>query len=202
MKLSIMTKNGQLAPVPSGGYNAELLAQVAALEAKVTAFESTHGDAENYGTVKLTSATDVTEGAGLAVPASELNASIEGTAANKISLKQDYITLEHGNMELISEKCNIISNVFYKYGHIAWYRVHITKNGDNFPNERLVINNVPQKLFPVNNIGIVCVGSSIIGSYANRMVAGFQSGGSIYIDYYDKEDIKEIFIENIYLTNN
>lgn len=44
------------------------------------------GSDTEYGMVKLTNATDITDSTGLAVPASELNAAVEGTLANEINL--------------------------------------------------------------------------------------------------------------------
>jgi len=49
------------------------------------------GSETGYGMVKLSSAADVTDSAGLAVPASELNAVLEGTVANKLKkLEQNH----------------------------------------------------------------------------------------------------------------
>lgn len=77
-------ENGKYKEQLGGGVSAALLARIAALETKVTALESTHGDSQSYGTVKLSNATDVTNSAGLAVPTSELNVAIENTLANKM----------------------------------------------------------------------------------------------------------------------
>lgn len=69
---------------PVGGASPALEARIQALEARLNALESTHGDSNNYGTVKLSNATDVTNSAGLAIPTSELNELTKNTFANKM----------------------------------------------------------------------------------------------------------------------
>lgn len=82
--MSIGTMKGNQYEQVSGGVSPDLLARIAALETKVNALEGTHADSNNYGTVKLSNAADVTDSTGLAVPTSELNATIGGTLANLI----------------------------------------------------------------------------------------------------------------------
>ncbi len=70
----------------------ESLAQVQALRA----------DLENYGLVKLSSSSAVTDSAGLAVPTSELNAATEGTLANRIETLKTDVNI---NKTTIENKC-------------------------------------------------------------------------------------------------
>ena len=55
-----------------------------AVTAGINAVKAMRGSETEYGMVKLSAASDVTGSTGLAVPASELNAAVEGTLANKI----------------------------------------------------------------------------------------------------------------------
>lgn len=78
---------GQYYPVPSGSgvVSAELLARISDLENEVSTLKAQKATADAFGLVKLTDASDVTESTGLALPASEKNASIDGTIGNFIS---------------------------------------------------------------------------------------------------------------------
>ncbi len=79
-------KNGKLQQVAGnagGGYE-DVLAKLNELEQRIGQVESLRADLESYGLVKLSSSSAVTDSAGLAVPASELNAATEGTIANRI----------------------------------------------------------------------------------------------------------------------
>ncbi len=75
-----------------GGVNQELINRISDLESrlsdltdKIAGLESTYADKENYGLVRLSDASSVTQMSGLALPATEKNPLIVGTLANLIS---------------------------------------------------------------------------------------------------------------------
>lgn len=80
-----------------GGINLELLARLQLLENEVsglrqelTQVKQSRGG-EDYGLVKLTSSSTVTDSTGLALPTSENNATVEGTLANRIAKERLYV---------------------------------------------------------------------------------------------------------------
>ncbi len=74
-----------------GGTDKSVLDRLAALEQKIEDYESRMATEETAGLVKLSASRSVTSSTGLAVPASELNAAIEGTLANGIQKISDTI---------------------------------------------------------------------------------------------------------------
>lgn len=82
-------ENGQLKEIAGsgggGGSNPEIEAKLAELELLIEQTQALRADLENYGMVKLSNSSAVTENVGLALPATEKNASIEGTLANQIA---------------------------------------------------------------------------------------------------------------------
>lgn len=91
MGLYLMTQSGEI-PIPSGGANIELLNRICQMEEKIeeiaselSEFKKSRADKTNYGLVRLSDASSVTNSDGLALPSSEKNAAISGTLANLIN---------------------------------------------------------------------------------------------------------------------
>lgn len=75
----------EVAPGASASPPAELLARIAALENEVSMLKAQKATEEQFGLVKLSNDSDVTDSTGLAVPTSELNSTKQGTFANQIN---------------------------------------------------------------------------------------------------------------------
>lgn len=73
-----------------GGYDRNEIQRLEALidenGERIERIKNLKGDAENYGLVKLSDSNAVTQSAGFALSASQNNANIEGTLANRISV--------------------------------------------------------------------------------------------------------------------
>lgn len=98
MSLSFLTPHGEV-KIPSGGVNQELINRISDIESrlldltdKLAGLESTHADKENYGLVRLSDASSVTQMSGLALPATEKNSALPGTLANMIGSINEKIT--------------------------------------------------------------------------------------------------------------
>ena len=86
MSISIMTKTGPL-PVPvQSGVNADLLNQVSFMQGaiqelreRMDAVEQSRATEENYGIVKLSGSSTVTQDMGLALSSKEKNPAVSGT---------------------------------------------------------------------------------------------------------------------------
>lgn len=92
-----------------GGVNQELINRISYLESrlsdltdKLSGLESTHADKENYGLVRLSDASSVTQMSGLALPATEKNSALPGTLANLISVLNGKIS---GNPVILFSSC-------------------------------------------------------------------------------------------------
>lgn len=72
-----------------GGSSPEIEAKLAELESLIEQTQALRADLENYGMVKLSNSSAVTENVGLALPATEKNPNIEGSLANELSKLSD-----------------------------------------------------------------------------------------------------------------
>lgn len=108
---------------PVGGVSAALLARIVALENEVSALKKQKATGSEYGLVKLSNASDVTESEGLAVPASELNSTVEGTVKNLLNTLTDQVgVIRHlpfiQRHDDVKEMCNAICNSARSVGNL------------------------------------------------------------------------------------
>lgn len=115
-------KDGKLVPIAgnsSGGTSPEVEAKLAELESLINQTKALRADLETYGMVKLTDSSAVTDSTGLALPATEKNASIEGTLANGIE-----------KVKKISQGKSSFSN-----GEVTFYIDKNAEPGTGIPND-------------------------------------------------------------------
>lgn len=68
-----------------GGVPLELIENIESINQEIQNIKNTKASTTNYGIVKLSNANNITDSLGLAIPASENNAAISGSLANKIA---------------------------------------------------------------------------------------------------------------------
>lgn len=176
MSISIMKKTGPLeVPTRGGGISLELLARISALESTVEGLTKSLGDAnteiqrlsglrathDRYGMAKICDLSTVTDSEGLVLPASQNNAAINGSLANRIkklgdrSLVVQHRLLNVNEQYVESQWGNIYSifNLGFYFLDIYFKNIPETQWGET-------ITIAKSGLVPVTNCSIIAATSS------------------------------------------
>lgn len=144
--------------------NPEVEEKLKELEALMEQAKGLRADLENYGLVRLSDSSAVTDSVGLALPASEKNPAIVGSLAYLLQQNQ-LPTVERYDLTYEAENPNIEYHYRYsfKYNGFVFFTSMFRKNNGNFAkNARSVIKGLPAALRPIDNVFVVCPCSSVL----------------------------------------
>lgn len=154
---------------------------------------------ESFGLVKIAPVdlVDVTEDNGLVLGAKEKNASVEGTLASEIEKLK---TVHRGTIELNSN-FTIYGTSYTKCGRIATVFISVTNGGSAFEKGRINIGTLPDFLIPDRGIYMRIAGSQSINSNLNRSCSVvIDSSGTINVDNFEYEDVRQVYFNFTYIT--
>lgn len=154
---------------------------------------------ESFGLVKIAPVdlVDVTEDNGLVLGAKEKNASVEGTLASEIEKLK---TVHRGTIELNSN-FTIYGTSYTKCGRIATVFISVTNGGSAFEKGRINIGTLPDFLIPDGGIYIRIAGSQYVNSNLNRSCSAvIDSSGTINVDNFEYEDVRQVYFNFTYIT--
>lgn len=121
--ISIRTEQPSLS---GGGTSLSDRERIAELENRLEQLESRLATAETPGLVRLSSSEAVTDSNGLALPASEKNAALEGTLAQRIESCKE---ISKANKSAIEKMKLNNSESSSTLGSPGWYRIAVYENG-------------------------------------------------------------------------
>lgn len=101
------------------------------------------------GHVKVSSSSAVTDSTGMALAATEKNATIEGTLANQIAELNTNLTVEQIAIDQPTNTCKIVHNTSCKSGQLVSLNINIVNHDDMATtDEYIILFNVPVKYPP------------------------------------------------------
>ena len=161
--------------------------QIDALTTQINNAIALRSSLEQYGMAKLSNSAAVTDSTGLALPATEKNATIEGTLANQIAQLNTNLNIEPINIVKASSKAVYKTSEFFRIGHIGWYNMWLEydaiQGADIFEE---IIFEFPEDIFVRYITGGACsaYGGAIHGSidsliYSNEHSLSVRVAGAI-----------------------
>ena len=88
-----------------------------------------------------------------------------------------------------------------KNGRIISLGMIIGNGGKLFPRTRIEIGCIPEHIRPIHNTSSICRATSSIDWYSDRITAfAVRKDGSMYVDNFFHDDIKEFYLNIMYLV--
>ena len=168
-----------------GGINLELLARLKSLEDQVSGLQQELSEVKasrggnDYGLVKLSSSQSITNSVGLALPASENNAGISGTLANRIANNRNALAKKqqfYTSLESIGITSTFIPDILAAMPSNSKFIAILNVTG---------ISTNPNNKAPIN-VGIIEIEKA--GGYSKTVLIQTDSGKSTGVLYQASVD--------------
>lgn len=90
--MGLYVKNGESVSLVPGGVPQDVIERI---EKDIAELRELRAGLDNYGLAKISESDSITDSCGLVLGASEKNAAVEGTLANRIEKNNEQITVSH-----------------------------------------------------------------------------------------------------------
>ncbi len=204
MSVSLMTKDGLLEIPVRGGDDRNEIQRLEALivenRAQIEGIKNLKADVGNYGLVKLSDSSAVTDSAGLALPASQNNANVEGTLASRISALESGSAVQAGSVSISSDFFGNIDVSFKKINKIIFLSFGTPGRQEPVAENRILFFTLPGYLRSADYF-MTTISASTAGNYfANRSAnATMFPDGRLYVDNFQYGDIKQFIVRLVYV---